>query len=107
MPPESRGHNMGTRKVMEVVREGKHLGWSFHCPACGFLHWVDERWTFNGSVDAPSFQPSVKVTKTPFESPEQTCHFYVTNGVIIYQTDCTHDFRGKQLVLPEVDREID
>jgi hypothetical protein len=69
----------------------------FHCPGCGFDHGVNGAWTWNGSLERPSFQPSVKA-----EICGKVCHFYVTDGKIQFCTDCTaHQLGGQTLDLPD------
>jgi hypothetical protein len=69
----------------------------FHCPGCGFDHAVDSKWTWNGSVEKPSFQPSVK-----YDGSKGICHFYVTDGKIQFCTDCTaHKLGGQTVDLPD------
>ncbi len=90
----------------------------FHCPGCGSLHQVavdapfdnGARWGFNGSLDRPTFTPSVLVTYTanPDAGPgfeewrtERRCHSFVTDGQIQFLSDCTHHLAGLTVDLPE------
>lgn len=99
-------------------------GLAFWCPGCKSAHAIRHgpgsgpRWMWNGSVDMPTFTPSVKVTSghhTPqwkpgdpcwctyrAEDPEDDpdfkctiCHTFVTDGKIQFLGDCTHDLAGK------------
>lgn len=57
----------------------------------------DDRWTFNGDFNNPTFEPSMLV-EYPFENPETGHvreHFFVRNGKIQYLSDCHHDMAGK------------
>jgi hypothetical protein len=98
----SRKPDDGKRRILEV-----QLGvYEFTCPGCGEVHayrsgksgspWV---WTFNGSLSFPSFHPSLRARGTD----GFCCHFFVTNGQIAFEKDCTHKFAGKTLELPEIE----
>lgn len=102
----------------------------FQCPACGNCHYAlvegatrqGPRWTWNGSMDRPTFSPSIKVTTHRWEPPvgpenieqwrkqpweqkqvEHICHFFVRDGKIEYCGDCTHDRRGQTIEVPDWD----
>ena len=100
----------------------------FHCPGCDENHVIyhgageGPRWTWNGSVEKPTFSPSVLV-KSYRASPEgeammirrenlppgvdrypgfdMTCHSFVTDGKIEFLADCTHHLAQKTVDLPE------
>lgn len=101
---------------------------TFKCPACGNCHgvWTQPRadgkpvWGWNGSMDRPTFTPSIKVmshTWVPPVTPENheewkrapweqhkvdtVCHSFVRDGFIEYCSDCTHTMAGKTVELPE------
>lgn len=59
----------------------------------------DERWTFNGDFEKPTFRPSMRVD---YRNGLIT-HCFVTDGQIQYLSDCTHDMAGK--TVPCVDFE--
>jgi hypothetical protein len=71
-------------KLHEAVRDdGSHYSWCFYCPGCKGLHQCDERWTFNGDKEKPTFRASILVYEVP---PDQVdggykgrprCHSYV------------------------------
>jgi len=79
-----------------------------YCPACDELHpyAVDKpfsnghQWTFNNNLEKPSFYPSMNMTI--HSKPPRTCHYFVTDGQIIYCGDCTHEYSGKTIPLPEI-----
>lgn len=88
---------------------GSHL-WIW-CPACDTSHRLRFRmpdhptqqelddlknnvhglWTFNGDTEHPTCTPSLLVFA---DDPKHRCHSYITNGNIIFQTDCGHAMRG-------------
>ena len=98
--------------------EGNSPDYLFFCPGCGNAHgvWTTKRngvgsvWKFNGSMDKPTFEPSLLVNATRDITPEEhrrimdgeklnipkvRCHSYVRNGQIEYLGDCTHALAGK------------
>lgn len=74
----------------------------FYCPGCGTQHPYrldvpqdnDAIWTFKGSWDKPTFEPSLLCNK---DYPELRCHLFVVNGVIRYCGDCHHQYAGKNI----------
>lgn len=82
-------------------RGGRYLHW---CPACRCGHTYHTNtegrpsWSFNGNVEKPSFSPSMRIFTPagPYGDNGETtgertiCHYYVTDGKIIYQEDCHH-----------------
>lgn len=90
-------------KVIELKNQnGEHGGYLIMCPACGYGHLFDQRWTFNGDYERPTFQPSMLVNaNSPQLGPR--CHSFVTDGKIQFLSDCEHDMAGQTVDLPEVD----
>lgn len=97
---------------------------SFHCPGCEEDHTVNASWGWNGSVDAPTFTPSVLVTcghYAPHWKPGDNCwctfnaehaddpssfachrcHSFVTDGRIQFLADSTHKLAGLTIDLPD------
>lgn len=94
--------------------------WLFECPGCGCAHFANDRWTFNGDQDKPTFRPSILVTfrqpitdkqaeritageNLDLELPHTRCHSFVTDGQIRFLDDCTHELKGQTIDLPEWD----
>ena len=88
----------------------------FECPGCDGMHGIPIKgenhpvWGWNGSVDAPTFTPSILVTYPANPNAieefkewrtERRCHSFVTDGKIQYLGDCTHALAGKTVDLPE------
>ncbi len=95
-------HSMGEHRG---IRGGKLL--CFHCPGCKYSHpfeidCEDRGWTWNGSMDKPTFTPSLLVNQ---HSPEARCHSYVTDGKIKFLDDCFHELKGQTVDLPDWDGE--
>ena len=107
-------------KILRKV-DGYPNRYFFFCPGCKCGHGIptegNPAWTWNGSLDKPTFNPSILVrgTKdipedvynawmadhnTPLPTPIPTvCHSYVKDGVIEFLSDCTHELAGKKVPL--------
>ncbi|ARR57004.1 ammonia monooxygenase [Rhizorhabdus wittichii DC-6] len=105
-------------------------GLRFRCPGCGDWHMVPvgdgggPRWGWNGSVEAPTFTPSILVRTghhVPGHQGDQcwcnwpdkdefpdlkcyVCHSFVTDGRIQFLGDCTHALAGQTVDLPEIEK---
>jgi hypothetical protein len=95
-------------------------GYTHWCPACGEMHIIfDDGWTFNGDIEHPTFQPSVRITGTqkiivdgkwtgewatgPGGEPKPyCCHYILALGILRYCGDCTHGYAGQNVQLPEL-----
>lgn len=86
----------GKQRAIKAQDEDAYL---IECPACGCGHKFDSRWTFNGSLELPTFTPSMMVNAS---DEKLRCHSYVTNGQIQYLADCGHSMRGKTVELPAI-----
>ena len=86
----------------------------FWCPGCNDAHFVRvdgsraPNWGWNGSVDAPTFTPSILVTTPGDPDPEWNiaptcCHSFVTDGRIQFLGDCTHALAGQTVPIPPFD----
>jgi hypothetical protein len=75
------------------------------CPVCGWHEFPKvgrpgASWTFNGNYEKPTFHPSMNEKVGPFPDGHSTrCHFVLTNGVLKFCDDCTHDMKGKSVPL--------
>lgn len=78
----------------------------FHCPGCGYSHPFEinapggNGWTWNGSMDKPTFSPSLLVAG---DYPENRCHSYVREGQIQFLNDCHHALKGQTVDIPDWD----
>lgn len=97
---------MSTAKVSQTEE-----GWAFWCPGCDEAHHVNDRWTFNGNEEAPTFSPSVLVRsvrpKFALDATPHTCHSFVTDGRIQMLGDCTHALANQTVDLPVWRRRLD
>lgn len=105
--------------IVHRVEGGNLTIW---CPGCKQAHVIflvgPVKWEWNGSLDKPTFKPSLKVTHQTHVPPvtpenlaeykskpwpqtvkEDVCHSVITNGIIRFQGDCTHELRGKSMPL--------
>lgn len=77
----------------------------FHCPGCKYGHPFEveapngEGWAWNGSLDKPTFKPSLLVAKG---TPTQ-CHSFVTDGRIQFLADSHHELAGQTVDLLDWD----
>ena len=91
---------------------------TFWCPGCKQRHWINDTWQISGSVDKPTFSPSVLVTyrhpkgysddkPAPIgcngEYVEDRCHSFVTNGQIQFLGDCTHALAGQTVEMVDLE----
>ncbi len=104
-------------------------GLTFYCPACKRPHMVSlDMWTWDGNIETPAFSPSVLVTSGHFDSnfkqgdpcwctyneehkePDDSlnkftcnrCHSFIIEGKIQYLPDCTHEYAGQTIELPDL-----
>lgn len=77
---------------------------SFFCPGCKCWHDVriagegHPRWTWNGSMDSPTFTPSIHIAGV--------CHSFVINGTIHFLIDNAHSQSGQTVELPECNGQV-
>ena len=93
-------------KLLEYRDEKAHiLGYMFMCPGCDNYHMVQTHdrpdtktvWAFNESLTSPTFTPSLL-----FKEGNLVCHSTITDGVIYFQHDCTHELAGQLRPLLEL-----
>lgn len=121
-------------KLEELKRDDGVRTMMFECPGCDMMHQVNvsgpgrPMWSWNGSMERPTFSPSVLVTydhmseagrarskdfyeqhgryPTHEENPydvHDVCHSFVTDGRIQFLGDCTHKLAGQTVDLPEIE----
>lgn len=84
-------------------------GFIFECPGCGEWHRVRVKgmepcWGFNGSLTAPTFNPSILVRGKKYNAETKAhepyvCHSFVREGRIQFLNDCTHKLAGQTVDL--------
>lgn len=74
----------------------------FHCPGCENAHGFHvPRWEWNGSMDSPTFRPSLVCNR---DDPASRCHLWVTDGTIHFLPDCHHELAGQTAIpMPDWD----
>lgn len=89
------------RRLTSQNNEEEQL--AFHCPGCGYGHSFRIRstqgkpvWEWNGSLDKPTFSPSLLVNGF---DPASRCHSFVRDGKIEFLGDCFHALKGQTVAL--------
>lgn len=105
---------------------------TFWCPGCQQGHTVSidkgdghPCWGYNGNPESPTFTPSILLRTGHYAShwvggmgcwctyakdhPEDedpfkcvVCHSFVTDGMIQYLGDCTHELAGQTIPMPDL-----
>ena len=93
---------------MAKVRKISNGDVVFYCPGCKSLQRLTKAWTFNGDVEKPTFNPSIKTTGTNEEEGiKYVCHSFVRDGKIQFLSDCTHELKNKTVDLPDVEEQFE
>lgn len=83
---------------------GRHTH-MFMCPACGYAHCFSaEALGYNGNAESPTMKRPLKI---PGHLALYRCESIITNGMIAFGDNCTHQFAGYELVLPDAPTEKD
>ena len=108
-------------------------GVAYYCPGCKTRHVINlhnphkSRWVWDGNPAKPTLQPSVfyKTIRTDLTEAEQErydiefervgpeqllqgefkhwCHHFLTDGKLIFLSDCTHHLAGQTVDLPPLE----
>ena len=107
--PKCSGFRPGKLVKTKIKPVTATVGFVFFCPACKEHHqfWVTYGpvvWTFNGNLDAPTFEPSLRVNPPGpgHVSGCPHCHLNVTDGNIHFHPDSDHAMAGQVVPLPEL-----
>lgn len=86
---------------------GEFIFWCEGCK-CHHLVWTKPHnngsavWGFNGSLEKPTFTPSILVRWPEGENRVmKVCHSFIREGKIEYLSDCTHELAGKTIELSD------
>jgi hypothetical protein len=100
--------------MSKVNRTADRVWW--WCPGCHDIHAVTNSWSFSGTDDRPTINPSVLVTyrhpkgyseanPAPLgyngEYVEDICHSFIRDGKIEFLTDCFHGLAGQTVEMPD------
>lgn len=106
-------------QVSKYLRKNEN-GYTHWCPACKEMHPLPDGWNFNGDVNKPTFTPSFKhdgvktvrdelgrwtgdwVLDDQGKPVKEICHYILTDGILNFCSDCTHEFRGISIPLSEL-----
>jgi len=103
-------------KLSQYLRKNS-VGYAHWCPACKETHsfFVDQptrggaRWSFDGNVERPTFNPSMNIRTgprptVPVGRPDagqiDVCHYFLHAGKLQFCPDSTHALAGKTVDLP-------
>ena len=86
-------------KILRRAEGGGRTYMTFWCPGCDMAHQVvvagPGAWGWNGNVHRPTFTPSILVhLSVRGAGDDGRCHSFVTDGVIRFLDDCSHQLRG-------------
>ena len=99
------------------LHKGDEECWNGHyihyCPGCHHTHIfaIDKpfangaKWGYNGNPDKPTFTPSMNITWPDPDKPGtniKQCHYNITDGMITFHSDCTHELKGQTVELPDI-----
>ena len=121
-------------QISNILRNGSDGRLTWWCPGCNHAHvikaairhapvvlpdpdnpdWTPPReyyeardgaWSWNGSAQRPTFQPSVLVTYPGADAdqagaPPAVCHSFVVDGQMQFLSDCTHALAGQTVPIP-------
>lgn len=103
-------------KFRRVASSSQYGGGIAHwCPACNGMHLFSldgpgAKWTWNGNVEKPTFTPSMLIRTgprptVPVGRPDagkvDVCHYIMTDGMINFCVDCTHEMAGQSVPIPD------
>ena len=117
---------MKLSKYLRLAEDNRII---FYCPGCDNRHNVrvnaddGPSWFYNNNAEKPTFTPSVLTRwnkqlitdEEYFENMEDylngskiipyinmVCHLFITDGMIQYLDDCTHELKGKIIPMQEI-----
>ncbi len=93
-------------EVSSDIHDNGYFQLWFRCPGCRCAHGftvgsglsATKYWTWNGSYDKPTFNPSLLCNK---DIPEFRCHSFVRDGMIQFLDDCWHSLKGQTVEIPD------
>lgn len=78
------------------------------CPGCKHAHGLSTKvpngrgsiWKWNGSLESPTFNPSLFVRIYRDNKDVLVCHSFIRDGKIQFLDDSTHSLAGQTVELP-------
>lgn len=97
-------------QVSAVMRRYKS-GFAHWCPGCEEMHAIavdapntnGARWSFDGNLEKPTFQPSINIRTYGGERGSDVtkiCHYFLHTGQLQFCADTTHALSGQTVALP-------
>jgi hypothetical protein len=92
--------------------DGSEEGYNFKCPGCRCRHSVRTggtgikakvAWAFSGTVDRPTFSPSILCNPHLSPGAQGRCHSFVREGRIEFLDDSGHELAGQTVDLPDIE----
>ena len=90
-----------------IVQDSTQI--EFLCPGCKAIHVLNiadnhrgpKVHNFDGDYDNPTITPSIVNKKV---RPDLViCHAFISNGFIKFEEDCTHELKGQNIELTEIE----
>jgi hypothetical protein len=96
---------------MAILHKLTDDAYIFHCNGCRCRHQIfisgpGPVWSWNQSVNKPTFSPSYRVHAPIWNGTkmiDNICHSFIKDGNISYLPDSTHHLSGQTLPLPDWD----
>lgn len=109
------------KKLLKEDINNRLLFWCLGCNKPHSINYGGNGWTWNKSLDKPTFTPSVlvkyykptlegeammdrmdKIPKgTRYPGTDEVCHSFITDGRIQFLSDCSHSLANQTIDLPE------
>lgn len=76
----------------------------FECPGCETLHFfttdpdAEDKWSWNNDPEKPTVTPSILINGS---RPEARCHFWLTEGKLVFLSDCFHHLKNQTVPMIE------
>ena len=106
-------------QISAKLRSSSNGDMSHWCPGCEEMHVIPDSWTFDGNLDRPTFNPSVKITgkqsvvvdgewtgewkrDAQGKALDLCCHYFLHSGQLQFCGDSTHALAGLTVPLPDL-----
>lgn len=82
----------------------------YWCQGCKHHHGIPiglvkepKAWLWNGSIESPTLSPSILNNPGKEVAYMELCHHHITDGKIVFSSDCSHEFAGQTLEVEDLD----